>query len=226
MSAKITFPLDSDIENALLTSRQKQVLQVIREFIKKRGYPPTVREVGQILGLTSSASIHAHMTALETAGYISRDPMKPRALEVTMDDPAAKNLYNIDLSNMAVIPLIGRVTAGIPILAEENIEEYYSIPKSLLSTRDTQDLFMLSVVGDSMKNAGIFDGDFIIVKKQQQARNGDIVVALIEEEEATVKRFFKGAHKITLMPENEKYAPIESTNIAILGKVVSVFRNL
>lgn len=227
MRTKITIPLDPDIEATELTNRQKQVLQVIREFIKKRGYPPTIREAGERLGLTSSASIHAHMAALIDAGYISRDQMKPRALEVLMEeDSNTNNEYRIDTSNMISIPLLGRVTAGVPILAEENIEDYFSLPKNMLSTRDPQDLFMLSVVGDSMKNIGILDGDFIIVKKQQTAYNGDIVVALVDEEEATVKRFFKNAKKIILMPENDDYSPIEGTNISVLGKVVSVFRNI
>lgn len=227
MRTKITIPLDPDIEATELTNRQKQVLQVIREFIKKRGYPPTIREAGERLGLTSSASIHAHMAALIDAGYISRDQMKPRALEVLMEeDSNTNNEYRIDTSNMISIPLLGRVTAGVPILAEENIEDYFSLPKNMLSTRDPQDLFMLSVVGDSMKNIGILDGDFIIVKKQQTAYNGDIVVALVDEEEATVKRFFKNAKKIILMPENDDYSPIEGTNISVLGKVISVFRNI
>lgn len=227
MRTKITIPLDPDIEATELTNRQKQVLQVIREFIKKRGYPPTIREAGERLGLTSSASIHAHMAALIDAGYISRDQMKPRALEVLMEeDRNTNNEYRIDTSNMISIPLLGRVTAGVPILAEENIEDYFSLPKNMLSTRDPQDLFMLSVVGDSMKNIGILDGDFIIVKKQQTAYNGDIVVALVDEEEATVKRFFKNTKKIILMPENDDYSPIEGTNISVLGKVVSVFRNI
>ena len=209
MRTKITIPLDPDIEATELTNRQKQVLQVIREFIKKRGYPPTIREAGERLGLTSSASIHAHMAALIDAGYISRDQMKPRALEVLMEeDSNTNNEYRIDTSNMISIPLLGRVTAGVPILAEENIEDYFSLPKNMLSTRDPQDLFMLSVVGDSMKNIGILDGDFIIVKKQQTAYNGDIVVALVDEEEATVKRFFKNAKKIILMPENDDHADV------------------
>ena len=229
MRTKISIQLDMDIENTDLTTRQKQVLQVIREFIRERGYPPTVREAGERIGLTSSASIHAHMAALAEAGYINRDQAKPRAFGISISAEQSKSSeYNIGLSvqGMVSIPLVGRVTAGLPIFAEENIEETYSFPTSFFGLRDAQDLFMLNVVGDSMKNAGIFDGDFIVVKKQQQARNGDIVVALIDEEEATVKRFFKGAKKIVLMPENEAYEPIESTNVSILGKVISVFRNL
>lgn len=229
MRTKISIQLDADIENTDLTNRQKQVLQVIREFIQERGYPPTVREAGERLGLNSSASIHAHMAALAEAGYINRDQAKPRAFGISISAEQNKSAeYNIELAarGMVSIPLVGRVTAGLPIFAQENIEETYSFPTSFLGMRDAQDLFMLNVVGDSMKNAGIFDGDFIVVKKQQQARNGDIVVALVDEEEATVKRFFKGAKKIVLMPENEAYEPIESPNISILGKVISVFRNL
>lgn len=229
MRTKISIQLDTDIENTNLTNRQKQVLQVIREFIQERGYPPTVREAGERLGLNSSASIHAHMAALSEAGYINRDQAKPRAFGISISSEHSKSSeYNIDMATrgMISIPLVGRVTAGIPIFAEENIEETYSFPTSFLGIRDTQELFMLNVVGDSMKNAGIFDGDFIVVKKQSQARNGDIVVALIDEEEATVKRFFKGAKKIVLMPENEAYEPIESSSVSVLGKVISVFRNL
>lgn len=229
MRTKINIQLDADIDNTNLTNRQKQVLQVIREFIKERGYPPTVREAGERLGLNSSASIHAHMAALSEAGFINRDQAKPRAFGISISMESSKRSeYNIELATkgMVSIPLVGRVTAGVPIFAEENIEESYSFPISFLGVRDAQELFMLNVIGDSMKNAGIFDGDFIVVKKQQQARDGDIVVALVDEEEATVKRFFKGAKKIVLMPENEAYEPIESTNISILGKVISVFRNL
>lgn len=229
MRTKINIQLDADIDNTNLTNRQKQVLQVIREFIKERGYPPTVREAGERLGLNSSASIHAHMAALSEAGFINRDQAKPRAFGLSISMESSKRSeYNIELATkgMVSIPLVGRVTAGVPIFAEENIEESYSFPISFLGVRDAQELFMLNVIGDSMKNAGIFDGDFIVVKKQQQARDGDIVVALVDEEEATVKRFFKGAKKIVLMPENEAYEPIESTNISILGKVISVFRNL
>lgn len=229
MRTKIIIPIDPDIEATDLTFRQKQILQVIREFIQERGYPPTVRETGEKIGLASSASIHAHMSALADAGYINRDQTKPRALEITMKDSPNVSLskrYIVNTSDTVSIPLLGKVTAGLPILASENIEEYYSMPKNILGTRDTQDLFMLNVVGDSMQNAGILDGDFIIVKKQQIAQNGDIVVALVDEDEATVKRFFKNAKKIVLMPENDNYSPIEGTNIAVLGKVVSVFRNL
>lgn len=219
MAVKINITIDPDIENTQLTPRQKQVLQVIREFIKERGYPPTVREAGQRLGLTSSASIHAHMASLEKAGFISRDQTKPRALEINPE-------YTNFSTNTVTIPLIGRVTAGLPILASENIEEIYAFPVNLLAGKNLQDLFMLNVVGDSMINAGIFDGDIIVVRKQSNANNGEIVVALINNEEATVKRFYKTAKKIILYPENDAYQPIEGINIAILGKVVSVFRNL
>lgn len=228
MKQRTDIKIDDDIALKDLTIRQKQVLQVIRNFIDERGYPPTVREAGEKLGLNSSASIHAHMVALGKLGYLTREQAKPRTVGMNIASENTSNDYHINpiISGMITIPLVGRVTAGVPIFAEENIEESYNFPVSLFGLRDTQDLFMLSVMGDSMKNAGIFDGDFIVVKRQQQARNGDIVVALVEEEEATVKRFFKGAKKITLMPENEAYEPIESANIAVLGKVVSVFRNL
>lgn len=219
MAVKINITIDPDIENTQLTPRQKQVLQIIRAFIKERGYPPTVREAGQRLGLTSSASIHAHMTSLEKAGFISRDQTKPRALEINPE-------YTNFSANTVAIPLVGQVTAGLPILANENIEEIYAFPTNLLASKNTQDLFMLTVVGDSMINAGIFNGDIIVVRKQATANNGEIVVALINNEEATVKRFFKNAKKIILYPENDAYQPIEGTHITILGKVVSVFRNL
>lgn len=219
MAIKINITIDPDIENTKLTPRQKQVLQVIREFIKERGYPPTVREAGQRLGLTSSASIHAHMSSLEKAGFISRDQTKPRALEINPE-------YTNFSTNTITIPLVGQVTAGLPILANENIEEVYAFPANLLSGKNHQDLFMLTVIGDSMINAGIFDGDIIVVRKQTMANNGEIVVALINNEEATVKRFYKNSKKIILYPENDAYQPIEGTQITILGKVISVFRNL
>lgn len=228
MNSRPKINLDDDIALKNITTRQKQVLQVIRDFTAERGYPPTVREAGEKLGLTSSASIHAHMVALGKMGYLNREEAKPRAVGMNISPVNKSSEYYINpvTSGTVSIPLVGRVTAGLPIFAEENVEECFNFPVGLFGLRDAQDLFMLNVIGDSMKNAGIFDGDFIVVKKQQQARNGDIVVALVDEEEATVKRFFKGAKKITLMPENEAYAPIEGDNIAVLGKVVSVFRNL
>lgn len=228
MNPRPQIPLDDDIALENITTRQKQVLQVIRDFTAARGYPPTVREAGEKLGLTSSASIHAHMVALGKMGYLNREEAKPRAMGMKIAPVNKSSEYYINpvTAGTISIPLVGRVTAGLPIFAEENVEECFNFPVSLFGIRDPQDLFMLNVVGDSMKNAGIFDGDFIVVKKQQQARNGDIVVALVDEDEATVKRFFKGARKITLMPENEAYSPIEGNNISILGKVVSVFRNL
>ena len=217
MAIKINITIDPDIENTKLTPRQKQVLQVIREFIKERGYPPTVREAGQRLGLTSSASIHAHMSSLEKAGFISRDQTKPRALEINPE-------YTNFSTNTITIPLVGQVTAGLPILATENIEEVYAFPANLLSGKNHQDLFMLTVIGDSMINAGIFDGDQVLVKQQPTADNADIVVALVEDS-ATVKTFYKEKGYYRLQPENDTMDPIIITGeIQILGKVFGVMR--
>jgi len=200
---------------ALLTTRQKQILAYIKDMLRVKGYPPSVREIGTAVGLRSSSTVHSHLTKLEQIGFIRRDPTKPRALEVLGESSWRQ-------TDFVSVPLVGRVTAGQPILAIENIEETYPLPTSLIG--NNEDVFMLTVQGDSMINAGILDGDYVLVRKQKSANNNDIVVALINEEEATVKRFFKEKDRIRLQPENDGMSPIYSRNISILGKVIGIFR--
>jgi len=200
---------------ALLTARQKQILAYIKEMLRIKGYPPSVREIGTAVGLRSSSTVHSHLIKLEEIGFIRRDPTKPRALEVLGEASWRQE-------NFVPVPLVGRVTAGLPILALENIEETFPLPTSLIG--NNEDVFMLTVQGESMINAGILDGDYVLVRKQSSANNNDIVVALLNNEEATVKRFFKEKDRIRLQPENDGMSPIYSRNVSILGKVIGVFR--
>lgn len=200
-----------------LPPRQKQILSFIRDTLRLKGYPPSVREIGEAVGLSSSSTVHSYLSKLEEAGFIRRDPTKPRAIEILDESPWRQKL-------VTPVPLVGRVTAGQPILAVENIEETYPMPSELIGTRD--DIFMLTVCGESMINAGIFDGDKVLVRKQSTANNGDIVVALLNDEEATVKRFFKEKNSIRLQPENDYMEPIYSKNVAILGKVIGLYRKI
>jgi len=202
-------------KETLLTDRQKQILSYIKDMLHAKGYPPSVREIGTAVGLRSSSTVHNHLIKLEELGFVRRDPTKPRALEV-LGEAAWRQ------KSFVPVPLVGRVTAGQPILALENIEETFPLPTSLVG--NDEEIFMLTVQGDSMINAGILDGDYVLVRKQNTANNGDIVVALIDKEEATVKRFFKEKDRIRLQPENDAIAPIYSRNVAILGKVIGVFR--
>ncbi|MBP2627669.1 MAG: SOS-response transcriptional repressor, LexA [Firmicutes bacterium] len=204
-------------DEALLTTRQKQILAYIKDMLRTKGYPPSVREIGTAVGLRSSSTVHSHLTKLEEIGFLRRDPTKPRALEVLGEASWRQE-------NFVPVPLVGRVTAGQPILALENIEETFPLPTSLIG--NDEDVFMLTVQGDSMINAGILDGDYVLVRKQKTANNNDIVVALINKEEATVKRFFKEKDRIRLQPENDSMSPIYSRNVLILGKVIGVFRTI
>jgi len=199
-----------------LTSRQRQILDFIKEEIRERGYPPSVREIGVAVGLSSSSTVHGHLARLEEKGYIRRDPTKPRAIEI-LDE----NFYNLRHRTVNV-PLVGRVTAGLPILAVENIEEYFPLPQDLV--RDDE-VFMLTVQGESMIEAGILNGDYVIVRQQTNAANGEIVVALIDDE-ATVKRFFKEKDHIRLQPENQHMEPIIVKDVKILGKVIGLYRKI
>jgi len=199
-----------------LTPRQRQILEFIKREVQQRGYPPSVREIGQAVGLNSSSTVHGHLAKLEAKGYIRRDPTKPRAIELL--DGQARALR----SEIVYAPVVGRVTAGEPILAVENIESYFPLPKEFAGAGE---VFLLEVRGDSMRNAGILDGDYVVVRQQPDAVNGDIVVALIGEE-ATVKRFFRENGHIRLQPENEAYEPIIGTDIQVLGKVIGVYRKL
>jgi repressor LexA len=204
----------TDITN--LSSRQKQILEYIKDTVRAKGYPPSVREIGEAVGLSSSSTVHSHLSKLEEMGFIRRDPTKPRAIDVLDEAPWRKK-------SLIPVPLVGRVTAGQPILAVENIEETYPFPTEFVGN---DDIFMLTVQGNSMIKAGIFDGDYVLIREQQTAHNGDIIVALIDNEEATVKRFYKEKDRIRLQPENDLMDPIYSKNVSILGKVVGVFRRL
>jgi repressor LexA len=198
-----------------LTKRQQEIFDFIKRYGAEHGYPPTVRDIGKAIGLTSSSTVHAHLANLEKAGLLRRDPTKPRALEVLVDK--AKGIVTPQ-----GLPLVGQVAAGSPVLAEENIEEYVSVP-DLAGGAEGE--FVLRVKGESMIDAGIFDGDYVIVRRQETASDGEIVVALVGEE-ATVKRFFKEADHVRLQPENPTLEPIRSREVQILGRVVGVCRKV
>lgn len=198
-----------------ITAKQEEILQYIKDTILKKGYPPSVREICEAVHLKSTSSVHSHLATLEERGYIRRDPTKPRTIEI-LDDSFALNLKR----EMANLPVVGTVAAGQPLLAEQNIEEYFPVPVELLPNADA---FMLKVKGDSMINAGIFDGDRIIVEQTHSAQNGDIVVALLDDS-ATVKRFFKEDGHYRLQPENDTMEPIIAERVDIQGKVVGLFR--
>lgn len=200
-----------------LTQRQQSILDFIKKEIHQKGYPPSVREIGDAVGLMSSSTVHGHLQTLEDKGYIRRDPTKPRAIEILDSSSDVDNKKTV-----VNVPVVGKVTAGQPILAVENIEDTFPIPQELIH-RDS--VFMLKVQGDSMIEAGIFDKDLILVRQQNVAYNGDIVVAMIGDE-ATVKRFYKERTLIRLQPENSLMEPIYSQDVTILGKVIGVFRFL
>lgn len=205
-----------------LTKRQNEILDFILAEIAKKGYPPSVREIGQAIGLSSSSTVHSHLAALEKKGYIRRDPTKPRALEVfesKIQSAAAPEQVHAHFRNL---PLVGQVAAGIPILAEENVEDTISVPAELTTDEGN---FILRVRGESMIEAGILDGDLIIVREQKTANNGDIVVAMIEDE-ATVKRFFRHGDRVVLKPENKSMEPIIAREVIIIGKAIGLLRRL
>lgn len=197
-----------------ISVKQQEILQYIKDTILKKGYPPAVREICEAVHLKSTSSVHSHLETLEQNGYIRRDPTKPRTIEI-LDD-----CFNLTRRELVNIPLIGSVAAGQPILAQENIENYFPVPADILPN---QEAFMLRVKGESMINAGIFNGDHIIVAQQDTAENGDIVVALMEDS-ATVKRFYREDDCIRLQPENDAMEPIIVTDVQILGKVVGLLR--
>nr|WP_245341955.1 transcriptional repressor LexA [Enterococcus rivorum] len=198
-------------------TRQIEVLKYIYDQVELKGYPPTVREIGKAVDLSSTSTVHGHLARLEKKGLILRDPTKPRAIELT-----AEGLDKIGIQP-STIPMLGVVTAGEPILAVEDASDFFPIPPDL-KTEDSS-LFMLTIRGESMINAGILDGDQVIVKKQAAASNGDIVIAMTDEDEATCKRFFKESDHIRLQPENDALEPIILNNVSILGKVVGLYRN-
>lgn len=199
------------------SSKQLQILRYIYDTVEKRGFPPTVREICQGVELSSTSTVHGHLSRLERKGLIVKDATKPRALEITEEGKKALGVKPTD------IPVVGDVTAGQPILAVEDIEDYFPLPPDLAN--DAGDLFMLRVHGESMINAGILNGDNVIVRKQSSAINGEIVVAMTDENEATVKRFYKEKDHYRLQPENDSMAPILLNSVHILGKVVGLYRN-
>jgi repressor LexA len=199
-----------------LTKRQKEIFDFIRKYAAKTGYPPTVREIGKAVGLHSSSTVHAHLANLEKLGLVKRDPSKPRAIELLFDK-AKKTI-----SPESGLPLVGQVAAGAPILAEENIEEYLELP-DVIGGEDGD--YILQIRGESMKDAGILEGDYVIVRPSDDAADGEIVVALLGEE-ATVKRIYREKDHIRLQPENEEMEPILTTEARVLGKVVGVFRKV
>ena len=198
-----------------MNEREAAILSYINQQIRDKGYPPSVREIGAAVGLKSSSTVHNYLSALEEKGLIRRDATKPRAIEVLY-----KNEGFQPERKMVNVPLVGKITAGEPILAAETADDVFPLPYDLVGSEDT---FMLTVRGESMVEAGILDGDLLLVRKQSYAQNGDIVVALLEEE-ATVKRFYKEARQIRLQPENKYMDPIYATDVAILGKVIGLFR--
>ena len=197
-----------------ISAKQKEILEYIKGEILSKGYPPAVREICEAVDLKSTSSVHSHLETLEKNGYIRRDPTKPRAIEIIDDN------FNLTRREVVNVPIIGQVAAGQPLLAVENIENYFPIPTEFMPNAET---FMLKVKGDSMINAGIFNGDKILVQKQSDAQNGDIVVALVDDS-ATVKTFYKEDGHFRLQPENDTMDPIIVDDCDILGKVFGVFR--
>jgi repressor LexA len=202
----------------MVTERQRAILDYLRGFVDEHGYPPTVREIGEAVGLRSPSTVHAHLAQLERAGLLRRDPTKPRAIELA-DRTAHADVHRL--------PLVGEIAAGGPLLAEQNVEDYLAVPEPL--SRGGEE-FLLRVKGDSMVNVGILDGDIVVVQRQQDARNGEIVVALAGDDEsadeATVKRFFREDGRVRLQPENDALEPIYAEHVQILGKVIGVFRQV
>ena len=209
----------------MLTARQQEIWNFLVQYVDGHGYPPTVREIGEAVGLASPSTVHAHLANLERAGLLKRDPTKPRALELSR---ARRVEPDAEIAASArKLPLVGEIAAGGPLLAEQNIEDYLAVPEPL--SRGGEE-FLLRIKGDSMVNAGILDGDIVVVRRQQDARDGDIVVALAGDDEAadeaTVKRFFRESGRIRLQPENDALEPLFPRNVQILGKVIGVFRSL
>jgi repressor LexA len=213
----------------MLTDRQREIYDFVARYAGRHGYPPTVREIGEAVGLASPSTVHAHLANLERAGYLRRDPTKPRALELVGGghrgvEPAVGG----EASRVRVLPLVGQIAAGGPLLAEQNIEDRIAVPEPLSSGIGEE--FLLRVRGESMIEAGILPNDYVVVRRQQTAQNGDIVVALVGDDEvadeATVKRFFREDGRIRLQPENSALEALYPTHVQILGKVVAVFRRL
>jgi repressor LexA len=208
----------------VLTERQRQIFEFVSSYVDAHGYPPTVREIGEAVGLASPSTVHAHLANLERAGLLKRDPTKPRALELT----GRGRPQQASVDDVHRLPLVGEIAAGGPLLAEENIEEHLAVPETL--ARGDGEEFLLRVKGDSMINAGILDGDIVVVHRRPDARNGEIVVALAGQDEsadeATVKRFYRESGRVRLQPENDALEPIYADHVQILGVVTGVFRKL
>jgi repressor LexA len=202
------------MEYGRISNKQKEILEFIKSQIINKGYPPAVREICEAVKLKSTSSVHSHLESLEKNGYIRRDPSKPRAIEIIDDE------FNLTRRELINVPIVGTITAGQPVLAVENIESYFPIPSEYMPNIET---FMLKVKGDSMINAGIYDGDKILVQKQSHAKNGDYVVALIDDE-VTVKTFYKEGGHFRLQPENDTMEPIIVSDLQILGVVIGLFR--
>jgi repressor LexA len=209
----------------MLTGRQQEIWNFLTQYVDEHGYPPTVREIGEAVGLASPSTVHAHLANLERVGLIKRDPTKPRALELRRDpkpQPAS-----VQADDVHRLPLVGEIAAGGPLLADQNVEDYVAVPEPLARGGEE---FLLRVKGESMVDAGILEGDIVVVRREQTARDGEIVVALAGEdetaEEATVKRFFRENGRIRLQPENESMEPIYADHVQILGVVTGVFRSL
>ncbi|MFM1650930.1 transcriptional repressor LexA [Brevibacillus sp. B_LB10_24] len=201
-----------------LSQRQQAIIDFIRKEVKDKGYPPSVREIGEAVGLASSSTVHGHLERLEKKGLIRRDPTKPRAIELLQEGSRFQEEFE---QPVVRVPVVGKVTAGQPITAIEDVEDYFPLPEHIVSS---DKVFMLRVSGDSMIEAGILDGDYVIVRQQSVADNGDIVVAMTEDDEATVKRFFKERTHFRLQPENAALSPIILDSVSILGKVIGVYR--
>ncbi len=202
-------------KNKTSAERQEQIYEYLKTFQREHGYPPSVREIGAAVGLKSASTVHGYLRCLEERGLIARQPDKRRALDIVGERPRHE---------MVSVPLVGTVAAGVPILAEENLEDVYELPKSLV--HNSEDVFMLRVHGDSMINIGIYEDDLVIVRQQSDANNGDIVVALVNEESATVKRYFLEPDCVKLQPENDDMDPFYEKNVRILGKVIGVYRQM
>ena len=203
----------------MLTGRQQEIWDFLVDYVDRHGYPPTVREIGEAVGLASPSTVHAHLANLERAGLLKRDPTKPRALELV-----GRERHEAPATTLEKLPLVGQIAAGGPLLAEENVEDHLAVPETLRGD------FLLRVKGDSMIDAGILDGDLVVVQRAQEARNGEIVVALAGDDEsadeATVKRFFRENGRVRLQPENDALEPIYAPHVQILGRVTGVFRSL
>ena len=203
----------------MLTGRQQEIWDFLVDYVDRHGYPPTVREIGEAVGLASPSTVHAHLANLERAGLLKRDPTKPRALELV-----GRERHEAPATTLEKLPLVGQIAAGGPLLAEQNVEDHLAVPETLKGD------FLLRVKGESMINAGILDGDVVVVQRAQEARNGEIVVALAGDDEsadeATVKRFFCENGRVRLQPENDALEPIYAKHVQILGRVTGVFRSL